>query len=104
MIEHATKENFDKLVKQGIVLVDFYANWCGPCKIIGPFLEQIDKEGSIKGLNIVKVNVDEEPELAERYSVMNIPTLYLFKNGNEVGKQIGAMPKQSLIDWLKGVE
>lgn len=104
MIEHGTKENFDELVKKGSVLVDFYADWCGPCKMLGPILEQIDKENAVKGLKIVKVNVDEEPELAEKYSVMNIPTLYLFKNGKEVGKQIGALPKQSLINWLKGVE
>ncbi len=103
-MEHATQKNFDGLVKEGKVLVDFYADWCGPCRMLAPILEQIEKENLVPGLKIVKVNVDEEPELAEKYSVMNIPTLYLFKNGSVVGKQIGLMPKPQLVQWLKSVE
>ncbi|MEM3610014.1 MAG: thioredoxin [Candidatus Anstonellales archaeon] len=101
MVEHATKENFKEKISSGLVLVDFYADWCGPCRYLSPILEEIEKEKSIKGLKIVKVNVDEEVDLAEEYSVMNIPTLYLFLNGKEVGKQIGALPKQRLLEWLK---
>ncbi|MCX8167067.1 MAG: thioredoxin [Candidatus Micrarchaeota archaeon] len=101
MVDHATKADFKDKIKDGLVLVDFYADWCGPCRFLSPILEEIEKEKSVKGLKIVKVNVDEETDLAEEYSVMSIPTLYLFLNGKEVGKQIGALPKERLLAWLR---
>lgn len=83
MIKHLNNENFDDLIKNGITLVDFYADWCGPCKMLAPVLEQIDF------VNIIKINVDEHPDLATKYGVMSIPTLIFFKDGSEVKKEIG---------------
>lgn len=74
------KENFDEVIKEGRVLVDFYADWCGPCRMLAPVLEEISNENIIK---IVKVNVDNHEDIARRYGVMSIPTLILFENGNE---------------------
>ena len=84
------------------VLVDFYADWCGPCKMMSPVLEQIsnEMEGQIK---IGKVNVDENPELASTYKVMSIPNFVVFKNGSVVDQVIGAIPKDQLANKLKAV-
>ena len=81
------------------VLVDFWAEWCGPCKIISPILDQIATElgGKIK---IAKLNVDEAPDLAGEYNVMSIPTLLIFKNGQPVDQIVGAMPKDRLLDKI----
>ena len=100
-MEHGTAKNFEGLIAKGVTLVDFYAEWCGPCKMLGPVLEEIEKGKTVPNLRIVKVNVDEEPDLAEKYGVLNIPTMYVFKNGTVVGKQIGMLPKPALIVWLK---
>lgn len=83
MIKHLADENFDDLIKKDIVLVDFYADWCGPCKMLAPVLEQIDF------VDVIKINVDEHPELATKYGVMSIPTLIFFKDGEELKKEIG---------------
>lgn len=96
-MQYATELNFDELIKEGLVLVDFYADWCGPCKMISPVLEEIDKED--EDLNIVKVNVDEQGLLAQRYGVMSIPTLVLFKDGEKVDQMIGFAPKQNLVQF-----
>ena len=81
------------------VVVDFWAEWCGPCKMIGPSLEEIAKEmdGKVK---IVKVNIDENPMAPTRYGVRSIPTLLLFKNGQVAATKIGAEPKQKLLSWI----
>ncbi|HWD14789.1 thioredoxin [Pseudochrobactrum algeriensis] len=82
------------------VVVDFWAEWCGPCKMIAPALEEISAEmsGQVK---IAKVNIDENPELAAQYGVRSIPTLLMFKNGEIAANMVGAAPKSRLADWIK---
>lgn len=83
------------------VVVDFWAEWCGPCKMIGPALEEISQEmgGKVK---IAKLNVDENQQTAMKYGVRSIPTLILFKNGAPAATQVGAVPKGKLVDWING--
>ena len=83
MIKHLGNENFDELIKNGLVLVDFYADWCGPCKMLSPILEQVDF------MDVIKINVDEHQDLAIKYGVMSIPTMIFFKDGEEIKKEIG---------------
>lgn len=82
------------------VLVDFWAEWCGPCKMIGPVLEEVAAELSGKVV-IAKVNVDENPMAPTKYGVRSIPTLVLFKGGQAVDTKVGALPKSALLNWLK---
>lgn len=93
---------FDDVVKEGVVLVDFFADWCGPCKMIAPILTELstELEGSAQ---IVKVNVDEEGSLAQRFDVMSIPTLILFKDGKPVDRKTGFLPKPELEKFIKSV-
>lgn len=83
------------------VVVDFWAEWCGPCRMISPALEEIaaEMDGKVK---IAKLNIDENPQTAVRYGVRSIPTLILFKNGEPASMQVGAAPKGRLADWIKG--
>jgi thioredoxin 1 len=82
------------------VVVDFWAEWCGPCKMIGPSLEDISNElGSV--VKIVKVNIDENPDLAAQYGVRSIPTLLIFKSGERADIKVGAAPKSALSTWIK---
>lgn len=92
-----TKDNFEAQVLQSEkpVLVDFWATWCGPCRMVGPILEEIAAERD--DVVIGKVNVDEEQELAMRFGVMSIPTMILFKGGEAVNRIVGAMPKESIL-------
>ena len=94
-------EDFDEKIKSGTVLVDFWAAWCGPCRMVAPILDQIaaEKNGEI---TVVKVDVDALPELAAKFGVMSIPTLLLFKDGEMVNKSIGAMPKPALEKFIAG--
>ncbi|MEQ8400768.1 MAG: thioredoxin [Roseitalea porphyridii] len=82
------------------VVVDFWAEWCGPCKMIAPALEELSGEmdGKVK---IAKVNIDENPQIAAQYGIRSIPTLYMFKGGEVVDQMIGAVPKSKLSDWMK---
>jgi thioredoxin 1 len=89
------------LKSAGPVVVDFWAEWCGPCRQIAPALEEI--AGSLNGrVKIVKLNVDENPQTASKYGVMSIPTLMIFKNGEMASRQVGAAPKQKLEQWITG--
>lgn len=102
MAKDITKETFDQEVLQATVpvLVDFWAPWCGPCRMLSPTLEELGKEleGAAK---IVKVNVDEQPDLASKYGIMSIPTVIAFKDGQAVGKTIGFRPKEDFKNMIK---
>lgn len=92
-------QDFNQEISEGVVLVDFYADWCGPCKMIAPILQELSEayEGKAK---IVKVNVDADGELAQRFDVMSIPTLILFKDGKPVDRKTGFMPKPELEKFI----
>jgi thioredoxin 1 len=98
-IVEVTDQNFSDEVKSGTVLVDFWAPWCGPCKMIAPVLEELDSEIGDQ-LKIAKLNVDNNPETAGRFGVMSIPTLMVFKDGEMVSKMVGFQPKEQLREWL----
>lgn len=98
-IVKATDSSFKKETSEGLVLADFWATWCGPCKMIAPVLEEIDSEMSDK-VKIVKLDVDENQETAGQYGVMSIPTLLLFKNGEVVDQVIGYQPKEALEELI----
>ena len=95
---HVTEKNFDaEVLKSSVpVLVDFWAEWCGPCRMIAPIIDEVAKElaGKIK---VVKINIDEAQDLATSFNIMSIPTLLIFKNGKPVEQLVGAMPKAQLI-------
>jgi len=102
MSAHAvTDGNFDKEIKNSKlpILVDFWAEWCGPCKQIGPILEEIGKEKK-DNIKILKLNVDENPQTPQKFGVRGIPTLMLFKDGNLVDTKVGSLPKNMLESWL----
>jgi thioredoxin 1 len=89
----------DVLKAAGPVVVDFWAEWCGPCRMIAPALEEISASLGDK-VKIVKLNVDENPGVAAKYGIMSIPTLMIFKNGEMASRQVGAAPKQKLEQWV----
>ncbi len=96
---HGNEENFDSLINKDLVLVDFFATWCGPCKMLTPVLDDLASDRD--ELSIVKIDVDECNNLAKRYGVMSVPTLVLFKNGVEVAKSTGYMPKEMLNSFIE---
>lgn len=98
-ISHVTDQTFKANIKEGLVLVDFWAPWCGPCKMIAPMLEEIDSEMGNK-VTIIKLDTDENQETTSAFGVMSIPTLILFKDGEAVEKVIGYQPKEALTDLI----
>ncbi|MGD0418577.1 MAG: thioredoxin [Xanthobacteraceae bacterium] len=103
MVDKVTDATFDQdvLKASGPVVVDFWAEWCVPCRMISPALEEISN--SLNGkVKIVKLNVDENPATTTKYGIMSIPTLMLFKNGELASRQVGAAPKQKLEQWITG--
>ncbi len=99
MLQYLKDENFSELIQNEKVLVDFYADWCGPCKMLSPVMEELAKK--MPTLSIVKVNIDEHEDLARTYGIMSIPTIILFEKGNIIKKQVGFMPQEALENWLK---
>lgn len=100
-VVHVTGENFEAEVKNSDkpVLIDFWAAWCGPCQMVAPVLEEIAAE--VPEVKVAKVNVDENPELAQEFQVMSIPMLVLMKQGEIVKKTIGALPKQDILKFIQ---
>ena len=97
---HFTKDGLDKaLAQKGLLMVDFWADWCGPCKMLAPLVENLDKEYEGR-VTVGKVNVDDEQELAIRYGVMSIPTVIFFKDGKEVDRKVGVMPIGAFTEVL----
>ncbi len=94
---HLEKENFNELITDKAI-VDFYATWCGPCKMLSPVFESVSEE--IKDTKFIKVDVDKFEELCRNYKVMSVPTLILFENGKEVKRKIGFIPKEQLIKFI----
>ncbi len=101
MVTTITTSNFDTEVLQaeGKVLVDFWASWCGPCKMLSPIVDEVANE--VSGLKVCKINVDEEPALARKYKVMSIPTLIVFENGQPVNQNVGFISKEQVIALTK---
>ena len=94
-------DNFEKevLESEKTVLIDFFADWCGPCKMLSPIIEQFAKEN--EEVKVVKINVDELPDLAVKYGVMSIPTLVVIKNGEEVNRSVGLIDKSEMLELVK---
>jgi len=100
MTVHFNKEGFDKALESGqLLMVDFWADWCGPCKMLAPVIEGLGDEYEGKAI-VGKINVDEEQELAIRYGVMSIPTVIFFKDGEEVARKVGMLPAAQFTEVL----
>lgn len=99
-VKTITKDNFEvEVIKsEKPVFVDFWATWCGPCKMVGPIIDEIAEER--QDIIVGKINIDEEIELAQKYGVMSIPTIIVFKDGEPVQKKIGAMPKENILEMV----
>ncbi len=100
-VVHATNSSFqqDVVQKKGLVLVDFFAEWCGPCKIVAPIIDDLAK--TMTDVTFVKVNVDENQEVASKYSVFSIPTFIVFKDGQVVDQFVGALSKEAFVEKLQ---
>lgn len=95
---HCNESNFNDIIQGDLVLVDFFATWCGPCKMLAPVLEEF---ASDRGVSVAKVDIDESRELAKQFGVMSVPTLILFQGGKLVAQHTGFMPKELLSQWVE---
>lgn len=104
MTLHLTQENFEKEVVQSKVpvIIDFYADWCGPCRMMAPVFEEISKEYSGK-VSFLKLNTEEQPEIAEAFEVMSIPSLVVVRDGKEIGRMVGFAPKNIFKERLDSI-
>lgn len=93
------KDNFDDHISGGLALVDFWAPWCGPCQMLKPVIDELATE--MKDVKIGKLNIDENEEIAQKFSVMSIPTLILFKNGEKIDQKVGGGSKASIKEWIE---
>ena len=99
LMKHLTDANFNEEIRKGVTLVDFHANWCGPCRMLAPVLEQVAKE--IKGkASIAKIDIDSEQKTASQFQITSIPTLILFKDGKEVNRLIGLRNAEAVKDFI----
>lgn len=102
LIKHLTDGSFDGEIKKGVTLVDFHANWCGPCRMLAPVLEQVAKE--IKGkASIAKIDIDSEQKVASQFQITSVPTLILFKDGKEVNRLVGLRNAEAVKDFILSV-
>lgn len=100
-LENVTEANFDATIdSENLTLVDFWASWCGPCRMLGPTLEKVQGEMG-DAVNIVKCNIDENPGIASKFKVMNIPLMILFKDGEAVGQIVGNQPKNKIVKLIQ---
>lgn len=99
---HLEDQNFADLIKEGTVLIDFYADWCGPCKMIVPVIESLALERD--DINIIKIDVDKQDAIASKFGVLSIPTLHLYKDGKLVSERKGFQTKETLTEWIDGTK
>ena len=98
--EHLTETNFEGAIANGVTLVDFFATWCGPCKMLSPIGEEIGAEAD-GSFSVYKVDIDEAGDIAMDFGIMSVPTLIVFKNGEEAERMIGVQPKSAILDAVK---
>ena len=102
MILHINNEQeFFDTIKEGKVFVDFFATWCGPCQMLAPVLEEMDREGAFNNMKVIKVDVDEVPAIASRFGIQSIPTLLIMQDGKIVDSRLGYMPKPMLLKFIQ---
>ena len=94
MAKIINSQEFDNTIESGVVVVDFFATWCGPCKILSPVIDELS--GELENVNFVKVDIDQSMDLAQKFKIVSVPTLKVFKNGEEVDTLMGFMPKEVL--------
>ena len=102
MSNEVTDDSFQKIVLDSgvLTLVDFWAPWCGPCRMLGPIIEEISQD--LKGkVNVFKMNIDDNPNIPSEFGIRSIPTMILFKGGKQLDVKIGSLPKESIINWIE---
>lgn len=98
-VMHLTKDNFDSITSSGLVLVDFWAEWCGPCRMQAPILDQLEEAIGSK-VKVCKLNVDDHPDIARRFGVFSIPTIIAFRDGEQINKAVGVQSREQLITMI----